>query len=815
MEKLVLASFLNDIEYNQTVLPHIKSEFFEDDAHKVLIDCAIEYSNEHKKLPPKIVIDTLLQAKLNIPQSIFESAQNILINVYSDTIKDEVKNATIEWKLDETLKWFKERAAFNTILISLEIIDGKHKENGKITDKSMIPELMQKALSISFDTSIGHDYIEDADGRFEFMHQKLNKIPFKIPLLNKITNGGIEKKSLNTFMGGTGCHAKGAEILLYNGLVKTVEDITTEDILVGDDGQPRYINHLIRNQGQMYKVTIRSTGEIFTVNEDHILSLYDNSKKIVNNISIKDYLLKSDKFKHTNKSYYVKSPINFAKTNLKIDPYFLGIYLGDGSTHNIGITNMDNEVIEYFLNYVQVNYPTSSVRVTKKDNTECKTYHVRDVAYESFSLYNKIAKDFSEYGLHFTNKDTRTTCSDKFIPNEYKTSCIEDRLQLLAGLLDTDGSKDICDNYEFTSKSKQLALDVMYLTRSLAMYCKMSEKIVNGVVYYRLYISQSESSPIIPMIVPRKQTLIKKDYTEKQYSNPLHSSFSIEKLDIQDYYGFSISGNNLYCMGNFMVTHNTGKSLVMCSLAADYISMGYDVLYITLEMAEEKISTRIDANLLNVELDQLKHIPKATYLRKFDAFKDAGFGKLIVKEYPTATAGASHFRFLMRELESKQGFLPDVVFIDYLGIAASSRYKSDNMYQMGKSVSEEFRGLAVERNVAMWTAVQSNRNSQANSDVEMTDISESFGINMVCDFIMAIISTEELKALGQLRFKQLKNRYEDMSTFTTFLLEVARSKMRVFQNDDYTRNNPPEIQHKKPESILPTKSKFDNLRSLK
>lgn len=466
MEKLVLAAFLNDIEYNQTVLPHIKSEFFEDDAHKVLIDCAIEYSNEHKKLPPKIVIDTLLQAKLNIPQSIFESAQTILIDVYSDTIKDEVNNATIEWKLDNTLEWFRQRASFNVVLLSLEIFEGRYKENGVVVDKSAIPDMMQKAISITFDTSIGHDYFQEAEERFEFMHTKLNKIPFKIPILNKITNGGIERGTLN-----------------------------------------------------------------------------------------------------------------------------------------IGVA-------------------------------------------------------------------------------------------------------------------------------------------------------------------------------------PPHS----------------------------------GKTLLMGSLAVDWASLGYNVLVITLEMAEMKIGERIDANILNVEIDQLKNIPKKTYLDKMQEFEETkGYGKIIVKQYPTSAAGASHFRFLLSELKNKQNYRPDVVVIDYLGICASTKFKrSDNMYQIQKAVGEEIRALAVEENIAIWTCTQTNKNGVGASDFDVTDVSESSGHFMTADFMIGLIAPKELIALGQVRLKQFKNRYGSIHQFETFLLNMDRMKMRVYQDDHFTQNNSlPEIQHKKPESILPTKSKFDNLRSLK
>jgi hypothetical protein len=467
LEKIVLSSFIHDHEYNSTVSPHITPDWFEDEANKVLISCALEYSNDHKKLPPKIVMETILDGKLNVPEAIYQKAQDYLNEIYSDHMKAEIQKTDLEWKLKNSLVWFKERAAYNMILTSMDIIEGKYKVNGVVVDKSAIPDMMQKAISITFDTSIGHDYFADAEERFEFMHTKVNKIPFKIPILNKITNGGIERGTLN-------------EILC-----------------------------------------------------------------------------------------------------------------------------------------------------------------------------------------------------------------------------------------------------------------------------------------------------------------PTHG----------------------------------GKTLAMGSLAVDWLELGYNVLAITLEMAEMKIGERIDAKTLNVEIDQLRNIPKKNFLSKLKELETTkGYGKLIVKQYPTSSAGADHFRFLLNELETKQGFIPDVVVIDYLGICISTRFKrSDNMYQIQKSVSEEIRGLAVQKNVAIFSALQTNKNGMGAADFDMTDISESSGHAMTADFMIGLISTPELIGLGQVRVKQLKNRYGSVHEFETFLLNMDRKKMLLFEDSDYTRNHSiPEPEHKKPDAVI-TKpnNKFDSLRSLK
>lgn len=465
MEKLVLSAFIHDAEFNSTLLPHISPEYFEDSANQLIIESAILYCNEHKMLPPKIVLETIIESKLNIPQSIYEQSKQNLLEIYSTESKEEVSQASMQWKLDESLKWLIQRRSYIVIEKSIQIMSGTYKENGIVLDKSAIPEMMQKALSISFDTTIGHDYFEDAKDRFDFMHTKLNKIPFKIPILNKITNGGLERGTLNEFL--------------------------------------------------------------------------------------------------------------------------------------------------------------------------CETHG--------------------------------------------------------------------------------------------------------------------------------------------------------------------------------------GKTLAMGSCGVDWLSLGYNVLAISLEMAEMKIGERMDANMLNTEIDQLKNIPEKAFLNKLAKLKsEDGYGKLIIKQYPTSTAGASHFRYLLNELELKQGFIPDIVIIDYLGICISTRFKkSENMAQIQKSVGEEIRGLAVEKNFCCVSALQTNGDGMGASDISMKEISEAKAHAFTADFMLALISTPELKALGQVRIKQLKNRYGSVDEFSTFLLNMDRKKMKLYQDDNFSRNNPQVIERKKPETILPNKSKFDSMRQLK
>ncbi|MEK9694983.1 MAG: DnaB-like helicase C-terminal domain-containing protein [Candidatus Poseidoniales archaeon] len=226
-----------------------------------------------------------------------------------------------------------------------------------------------------------------------------------------------------------------------------------------------------------------------------------------------------------------------------------------------------------------------------------------------------------------------------------------------------------------------------------------------------------------------------------------------------------------------------GKSLFMCHVASAALMQGRNVLYITCEMAEEKIAERIDANLLNVNIQDIVDLPKQMFDKKVNNIASKTQGHLIIKEYPTASAHAGHFRSLLNELALKKSFRPDIIFVDYLNICASSRYKGSaniNSYTLVKSIAEELRGLAVEANVPIVSATQTTRSGYGSSDVDITDTSESFGLPATADLMLALISTEELEELGQIMVKQLKNRYNDPTINKRFVVGIDRAKMRLY-----------------------------------
>ena len=241
-----------------------------------------------------------------------------------------------------------------------------------------------------------------------------------------------------------------------------------------------------------------------------------------------------------------------------------------------------------------------------------------------------------------------------------------------------------------------------------------------------------------------------------------------------------------------LATTGGGKSLLKCHMAANHLMYGKNVLYITMEMAEEEIGRRIDANIMDITIDEVKEIPRDVYEKRMNRYKSKTTGKLVIKEYPTGSVHSGHFRHLINELKLKKNFEPDVIFLDYLNICASARVRGNaasNSYNLVKSIAEEVRGLAMEFNCAVVTSSQFNRDGYGNSDVDLTNTSESMGITHTADCILGLVTSEALDELGQLMIKQLKNRWGDIGYYRRFLVGIDRSKMKIYELEESAQKN--------------------------
>jgi len=371
-------------------------------------------------------------------------------------------------------------------------------------------------------------------------------------------------------------------------------------------------------------------------------------------------------------------------------------------------------------------------------------------------------------------------------------------------LIEVNSRKDINDTEhnnikDYVNAIKNLETDEQWLLDTTEKWCK--DRAVHNAVLSGIKIldgkDKKQSAEAIPHILSDALAVsfdksVGHDYiddAEKRY-DWYHTKEKRYKFDLEYMNRITKGGVPAKTLNIALAGTGVGKSLFMCHMASNFLTEGQNVLYITLEMAEERIAERIDANLLDVSMDDLHVMPKDLYENKMKKISDKTYGKLIIKEYPTASAHSGHFKALIDELALKKSFRPDIIFIDYLNICASSRFKGGNIgsYFYIKAIAEELRGLAVEFNVPIFSATQTTRTGFTSSDIGLEDTSESFGLPATADFMFALISNEELEQLGQMKVKQLKNRYNDPSVNRSFIIGVDRAKMRLYDVGQSAQN---------------------------
>jgi len=401
---------------------------------------------------------------------------------------------------------------------------------------------------------------------------------------------------------------------------------------------------------------------------------------------------------------------------------------------------------------------------------------------------------------YFTNNDEAILFGEieKFVEN-YKNLPTKDTI-----LIELNGRKDL--NEEQLKNLKLLVAgtnddkaDLQWLLDSTEKWCK--DRAVHNAVLSGIKILDNKDQKRTPEAIPgilsdalavSFDNHIGHDYlqdAEKRF-DWYHTKEKRFKFDLDYFNRITKGGVPSKTLNIALAGTGVGKSLFMCHVASSFLTQGKNVLYITLEMAEERIAERIDANLFDISMDDIRDMPKELYDTKVDKLNAKTKGQLIIKEYPTASAHSGHFRALINELSLKKSFKPDVVFIDYLNICASARFKGGNIssYFYVKAIAEELRGLAVEYDMPIFSATQTTRTGFVSTDIGLEDTSESFGLPATADFMFALMSNEELEALGQMKVKQLKNRYNDPSMNRAFIVGVDRAKMRLYDVENNAQN---------------------------
>ena len=420
-------------------------------------------------------------------------------------------------------------------------------------------------------------------------------------------------------------------------------------------------------------------------------------------------------------------------------------------------------------------------------------------------------EEYSRKVLPFLNKEYFMEHTDKLLYeqvstfiNKYNNLPTKEALtiELDNTSLKEEEFEDVTGLLGYLEGEKNEKPDLAWLLETTEKFCQ-DKAIYNAVVSSIKILDEPEKSKADKGAIPELLT----DALSVSFDPHVGHDYLLDSDDRYTYYHriekkipFDLEYFNKITQGGLssktlnivMAGTGVGKSLFMCHFAANCLSQGYNVLYITLEMAEERIAERIDANLLNIRLDDLISLPKSMYDKKMEDLRSKISGRLIIKEYPTAAASTNHFRALLNELNLKRNFKPNIIFVDYINICSSARIRPGqyvNSYSYVKSIAEELRGLAVEFDVPIMSATQTNRQGFQNTDVGLEDTSESFGLPATADFMFAIISNDKLEEVNQILVKQLKNRYGDPTVNKKFLVGIDRAKMKLIDLGDESQSD--------------------------
>lgn len=782
---IILSFFKSDVKYAIETIAKLEDTFFET-PYRAIYGCLKDYFKKYKSLPSKEVALEKIATTNNEP-----IYAKIISHLYDQT--EEYSEGDFPFFIEKI------KARFNNQIVRTAItyMDNLYSSGtdveviNKHIDKLAAEIHLINKASVFRQGSVGMS----AKERWEdYYDRKLNPDKAKGVLsgyaeIDMHTNG-LGESELMVISGPSGCHRKGQKILMSDGSLKNVEDLRVGDRLVGLNGEYRTILSLVSNEQDMVEI-VPKKGESFVVNLDHILSLknIDRKSKQYNQIvdvKVSEWLTWSKNRKNMHKLFY-SGEISFEnrQKGVPLDPYFFGLLLGDGSFayNRVVITNKDQSIIDYCRQQAH----KLGLKLNNISNTI--SYYFCGKRKHSNVLIDII----KELGL--INK----LSEDKFIPFEYKTASKTDRLNLLAGLIDTDGSLDKrCNVFDYITKSKQLSEDIVFICRSLgfAAYVKECTKSCQAGAsgtYYRIRISGNIDK--IPTKIEHK-----KARARKQLKNHLHTSFAVNKLPKEKYYGFSLDGDGRFLLDSFIVTHNTGKSIMMMNMAinawmgsntidtdpAQWRDDGKNVLYVTIEMPKEDVEMRMDANIAGINFYHLRD-GQATeeeealfkkslaFQEKYDAKKK--FWILDIARDTTVGNLEAQYQSLLPIFE------PDLIVVDYIGIMKASNPSGIDWLDQG-SIAAEMHEFCRTYRKPVITGAQMNKaqamgNGKQVFDVERLARSKMIGDN--ANVVLQIEKGQNFNTSSYVRLHLVKNRSGESGRVIDLIKEYWR--MRVVNPD--------------------------------
>lgn len=757
-EKIVEALFYDRVWATQ-IQDILNPDYFEYAYLKLVTSIYFKHYEKYKDFPSLDLVSTLIVDSLKADKSKTDSLLVAQIKAFLPRLASPMNPGDFPFVKEKTTDFCKRVILQRALEKSVTIINEGNYDQ--------VSEIIRKALASGTTTTRGLDLFskDDIDARYAGVFRKT--VPTGIPELDQRTvlNGGLGGGEIGFVVAASGCHAKGTKILCFDGTWKNVEDIQIGDRLMGPDSRPRHVLRLVRGRDTMYRVTPKK-GKPFIVNKEHILSVKSTWKKNrIENLKVSD-ILSFGKEKIKSLKLYRPSAISFQDAgNLALDPYIMGVLLGDGSfsSKRVEVTTADGEIYNSCLNFAKKN--SMSLTIHPKKGNAASGWIFRG---ETTQLIDSLTE------MNLWNARSGT----KFIPFEYKVSSIQNRLEILAGLLDTDGHlHNKC--YDFISKSERLACDVVEIAQSvgLAAYMRQCTKGIKSLnfegQYYR--VSISGNTDIVPCRIERKKAL-----PRRQIKDVKNVGFSLEELPEDDFYGFTVDSDHLYVMEDFFVTHNCGKSHMLVQFGAEALKRGCNVLQYTFELNEGTVAIRYDSYL--AEIDSTFCFEHKDDIKKLYEEKEDEFGRLIVKHYPMGSATVNTIRGHLERLKA-ESFIPDIILIDYAGVMRSTE-RSDLLRLELKKISEELKALADELKVPIWTALQANKEATTSEVVDMSNMAESFAQAAAADVILGLSRKAEQKAEGFGNLFVAKNRAGKDGLKYQIHIDTAQSRLRILRSDE-------------------------------
>lgn len=769
----ILKCLLHDRVFLTQAIDLIKPNYFANKAHSLIAKILFDFFKKYRNLPTNNYLKQEIKVKVNNEKTLF-----YYLGELATTIQSYVPNLdSREYLLDKITTFAKIQALRLAYAKTGEILE----QNPEDEDTWVkIYDILRNAMTVSKNFEIGLEYFKNMNERYERLEARNNPSENFILNFSSIDNnlrgGGLRRGQIGAFVAGSGvgkCHSYDTPVLMYDGTVKKVQDVRVGDIVMGDDSTPRKVLRLHRGIDYMYDI-ISTKGEVHSYTADHVLVLKQTQKTIdiksrcknviyscskwnkdgIFEIPISEYLKCSSKFQNSMKLF--RTGVNFKHKKVKIDPYVLGAWLGDGTSRNTNFTTQDFEIVRAFWKDAN-NRGLNVNEMIIKNAGRTNTYSVSKIGSP-----NSFLHDLRYYNV----------LNNKHVPYDYKVNSRKVRLEVLAGLIDTDGSKSN-NCYDFINKNKTLAEDVVYLARSLgfAAYikpCKKKSQHGTEGLYWRVTISGDCSQ--IPVRLEYK-----KCNKRKQIKDHLVTGFKVKSCGRKPYYGFETDGNHRYLQGDFTVVHN---SVALTNAAVANVRRGKRLLYISLELDEDTVSERFDTIFTGEPIELLsarKNLVFEELEKVVEDFDDKNL--IIIKDFPVGQADVNTFTAYIAQL-SFYGFKPDMVIIDYVG--EMKNHPNLKTYESRERSIRELRALAKEEDVCVLTAMQLNRGhkeAEDNVPIDERYLADSFGQTRPLDACWSIGVSKLENDLGIGRIYVIKHR--DGKGKFQFYIEFNKMNLQI------------------------------------